>query len=183
MKSFIIFTFILLGVVFYEMSGGADFDPAASKPIFTKSDQTTAPPVRRQTAQVSVAAEPQADAVVSSQTGMIPGVSMRQLSTLATSDRLTVGANEDGVMWVSFVPQDLQIETPAIVEPQPKDLRQVTAARVNVRSGPGTRHSVIGQLSRNETAEVIDDTGTGWVQIRTGNGQNGWMSARFLAVR
>ncbi|TNC70311.1 SH3 domain-containing protein [Rubellimicrobium roseum] len=60
------------------------------------------------------------------------------------------------------------------------DLRRVTGTRVNVRSGPGTGNGVVAQVGEGDTAEVLGQDG-GWVRIRTPDGTEGWMSARFLA--
>lgn len=59
-------------------------------------------------------------------------------------------------------------------------LRRVTGTLVNVRGGPGTDYEVVGQLSEGASVEVLQDSGTGWIQMRPlDGGQVGWM-ADFL---
>jgi uncharacterized protein YgiM (DUF1202 family) len=64
--------------------------------------------------------------------------------------------------------------------PQPI-LRQVTAKRVNVRSGPSTDYAVLDQVVRGEITMVISDPNADWVKIRIeGDGVEGYLAARFL---
>jgi hypothetical protein len=61
-------------------------------------------------------------------------------------------------------------------------LREVTASRVNVRSGPSTANPVLGQLVRSEIVRVISPEENGWVKILVeGAGVEGYMAAEFLA--
>ncbi|MBU1280196.1 MAG: SH3 domain-containing protein [Alphaproteobacteria bacterium] len=61
------------------------------------------------------------------------------------------------------------------------DLREVTATRVNVRSGPSTRNEVLGQVHFAEIVQVISPVENGWVKISVeGDGVSGYMSANFL---
>ncbi|WP_366875339.1 SH3 domain-containing protein [uncultured Roseobacter sp.] len=55
----------------------------------------------------------------------------------------------------------------------------VSGSRVNVRKGPGTNHSVIGQLVLGEAVKQVS-TAAGWKEIETRHGV-GWMSAKYLA--
>ncbi|XDA98789.1 SH3 domain-containing protein [Sulfitobacter sp. LCG007] len=59
-------------------------------------------------------------------------------------------------------------------------VREVTGSLVNVRGGPGTEFEVVGQLSRGAAVEILQDSGTGWVEMRPlDGGAPGWM-ADFL---
>lgn len=61
------------------------------------------------------------------------------------------------------------------------DLREVTGARVNVRSGPSTSNAVLDQVTLAEIVRVISDEDNGWVKIVIeGDGVEGYMSAKFL---
>jgi hypothetical protein len=61
---------------------------------------------------------------------------------------------------------------------------------LNVRSGPGTQYSLIGQLTQSAPAEIVGQTSAGqgqWWQIRFANGPGGvgWVTAdpAFVTVR
>lgn len=70
---------------------------------------------------------------------------------------------------VGWVHSSLLSNSPAVV---------VTGDKANVRSGPGTGHGIVFQLSRGDTALLIG-TSEKWVAIETPNGQKGWI-AEFL---
>jgi len=55
---------------------------------------------------------------------------------------------------------------------------RVTANRLNIRQGPGTRFAVVGNLSQGETLEPLDTTG--WVPVELEDGTVGWVSAGYL---
>ncbi len=57
----------------------------------------------------------------------------------------------------------------------------VTASLLNVRSGPGTNHSRIDQISRGTEVSIIKDE-NGWLQIRLPNNGLGWISGRYVNV-
>lgn len=54
----------------------------------------------------------------------------------------------------------------------------VTGDRANVRSGPGTGNEVAFQVSKGESALLMNKQ-EGWVEIKTAQGQKGWI-ADFL---
>jgi hypothetical protein len=57
----------------------------------------------------------------------------------------------------------------------------VTAALLNVRSGPGLNYGVIGTLSRGEEVRLLGRNGGGsWLKIETYGGFRGWVSARYI---
>ncbi len=61
------------------------------------------------------------------------------------------------------------------------DMRVVSGTRVNLRGGPATSYDVVTQLLEGDEVEVLDDTGDGWVRLRTIEGNEvGWMSDDFL---
>jgi len=51
--------------------------------------------------------------------------------------------------------------------------------RINVRSGPGTGHGVVGLVKTGDALEVLS-RGDGWLRIRTPDGTEGWMPAGYL---
>jgi uncharacterized protein YgiM (DUF1202 family) len=57
---------------------------------------------------------------------------------------------------------------------------RVTAAGLNVRSGPSNDSSTLFVLRRNEAVEVAEAEGR-WVRIQTESGATGWAYRRYLA--
>nr|WP_241741943.1 SH3 domain-containing protein [Shouchella lehensis] len=64
------------------------------------------------------------------------------------------------------------------LEPLPPNTYGTTTARLNVRTGPGTNHSVLTTLNKDERVELIAKTGQ-WYQIKVGNVE-GYVSGQFL---
>lgn len=56
----------------------------------------------------------------------------------------------------------------------------VSGSRVNLRAGPGTGNAVVAQLGFGTEAEVLSDTSSDWIQIRTADGTGGWIYSTFL---
>lgn len=54
----------------------------------------------------------------------------------------------------------------------------VTAALLNVRSGPGTNYQVIDQLSRGEKVAVLGNSGV-WLRVVLQDGRTGWLSGNY----
>jgi len=56
----------------------------------------------------------------------------------------------------------------------------VSNATANVRSGPGTNHSLVTTLQRGELLRTLEQRGD-WVRVaRVSNGQSGWISKPLL---
>lgn len=52
---------------------------------------------------------------------------------------------------------------------------------LNIRSGPGTRFRIVGQLDAGERAELLArDAGSGWLRIRSESGLIGWVSRDYV---
>ena len=145
-----------MGWSFYELSGGADFEP-----------QTR---VTEQIAAVSPVVEevPFVDPVVTRANTI-------ELPTLTPEAAETVEAE---VVQASL--------TTAVVaeEPAPEvtiDLRQVAGKRVNMRSGPGTNYGILDTLTRGTEAEILAVNEDGWAEVWIpSTGQTGWMAERLL---
>ncbi len=54
----------------------------------------------------------------------------------------------------------------------------ITAGRLNVRSGPGTKNPVQFAVRRGDRVSVIEKSG-GWFHIRTADGEEGWLSGKY----
>ena len=62
------------------------------------------------------------------------------------------------------------------------DIRQIRASRVNMRQGPGTIYPVLTRLLSGDKVIVIEDSGTGWLQLRTEDGNKvGWVAASLVS--
>lgn len=56
----------------------------------------------------------------------------------------------------------------------------VTAALLNIRSGPGLHNHCVGQIHRGATLSIIG-TSAGWYNVRTSGGVNGWVMAQYTS--
>ncbi|CEK34883.1 mannosyl-glycoprotein endo-beta-N-acetylglucosamidase,Beta-N-acetylglucosaminidase precursor,invasion associated secreted endopeptidase,Beta-N-acetylglucosaminidase,SH3 domain protein,Bacterial SH3 domain [[Clostridium] sordellii] len=65
-----------------------------------------------------------------------------------------------------------------VTPPEQTKTKVVTATSLNVRSGPSTRHGIIGSLKNNEKVEVISES-NGWSKIKY-NGKEGYVSSTYL---
>ena len=155
-------TFLLLGVGYYEMSGGADFRP-----------QTMIGAVQASTPSPEMIARHD---VERSESG-IPVTAMREFPENVE------------LISASFMPKPAAAATPASAATETTAeaadaklaLLQVSGDRVNMRQGPGTSHGVLDTLPRGTEARLIESAG-GWAKIEiTSTGQTGWMSERLLA--
>ncbi len=210
MKRFILFTFGFLGWAFYEMSGGADFEPASARmarlnpvedpqTVVVAAAETVAeippPAMVAEAPSTFVDTDPPLDETVTR-------VSLN-LTTLQDSLSETDGveATENGLaQGDTGVPENVYLssgETPAIIPSliAPNDgiitsqsgygsdlgdVRTVSANRVNVRGGPGTNYGVVSKLARGDTVEILQDNGQGWVKMRTLDGGPEGWMADFL---
>lgn len=170
MKSFIAFTFLMLGLVFYEMSDGADFTPDQ----LAMADTGPAPEIVTRRA---------------SEDGLTLGDRLASLSTRAPSPSV-MAVVSPAVLETELEPVlavaepeivEIEPEVVAVVDDIPADLRSVAGTRVNMRDGPGTNFDVLVTLDGGTTTEVLFADGTGWVRIRVvDTGLEGWMAERLL---
>lgn len=74
--------------------------------------------------------------------------------------------------------------TPAANPDSFLDIREIRASRVNMRQGPGTIYPVLARLLAGDEVIVIDDNGTGWLQLRTKDGNRiGWVAASLVGKK
>ncbi|UWR22930.1 SH3 domain-containing protein [Sulfitobacter sp. S190] len=193
MKSFILLTFGFLAFAFYEMSGGADFEPASARVAETQ-------PARIDTAEPTVVAA--ADQVESQEIADEPASEVSRAAINLTSvakiepkaetpSNITrVKFSEAQSIGGSDIPQIvlpsliLQDDSPVTAEPvaqqQDTTLRAVSGNRVNVRGGPSTNFGVVGKLVRGDQVRILEDNGNGWVLMQhVDSNTEGWM-AEFL---
>ena len=56
----------------------------------------------------------------------------------------------------------------------------VVASRLNVRSGPGAEHPIVGKLDRGTQVQVLEQA-DGWKRVRPEHGgPEGWVAGEFL---
>ncbi|MEJ6399314.1 SH3 domain-containing protein [Yoonia sp. 208BN28-4] len=178
MGKFIIATFLLLGWGFYELSGGAEFEPepwptqvaAVEVEALPSSDVADAVEVTRaDTTDLNNVAPTQSD-------DQQLLVALQTAPAEETPGEAPVVAEAETAI-VEETPQEAVAEAPAAL-----DLRAVAGSRVNMREGPGTNFGVIDTIDGGTQAEVIEVNADGWARIRlTGTNQTGWMAERLLS--
>lgn len=65
--------------------------------------------------------------------------------------------------------------------PEAGPVLYVTGDRVNMRVGPGTDFAVVTGLSGGTAVTPVGSTASEWVQVRTADGQAGFVAGRFLS--
>jgi len=55
---------------------------------------------------------------------------------------------------------------------------QVSAAALNIRTGPGLHYSVIDEVQRGDILRVLDSA-PGWLNVQMESGRSGWVMDSF----
>lgn len=163
MSKLIVVSSLTLFWAFYEMSGGADFEPKQREVVSAAPWDNVAPtePATNQVAQIASAAP--------------ETIEVSRLQTVGFQVPTTEPATAQTMVYAAAVVTEVEATPPA-------DLRLVVGSRVNIRQGPGTNHAVIDTVSRGTQAEVIAINDAGWAQIRlSDSGKTGWMAERLLS--
>lgn len=162
MPKLITFSCFMLFWVFYEMSGGADFQPR-ERVVLSQAPFAKAP--------VSVASDQRQNTT--------PTVTNAAYVPVATQPLMPINAAVSAEIVVTAAPTPAT--TPAIEVAAP-ELRFVSGSRVNLRRGPGTNHQIIDTLPQGTSAELISMNDNGWAQIRLiDSDTTGWMASRLLS--
>jgi len=186
----IIVTFLILGFGFYYLSGGSDFEPADWREVRAPAidvepiDANVVTPSEQNT----VNAQPSEAPTTHSATPVVqftqPNVpTTRRLASVSAptpiEERAELGPDPSAqpvvtkANFAEILPTGFTAVSP--------DFRHVSANRVNMRAGPGTQFSVVGNLQRHSEVEVLQDPGHGWVELEVlETGAVGWMSANML---
>lgn len=189
MKTFILLTFGFLGFAFYEMSGGADFEPASARMAAATEPQTTpAPQAAEPAASVTVASAASITKIDSS-----ASVTRVALDLTSVGDAAAVETPSEPARSTARIIDSAQ--TPQIILPSliattntnasdtgagAGDIRIVSGNRVNVRGGPSTDFGIVSKLGRGDEVRILEDNGDGWVRMQPlDGGEAGWM-ADFL---
>lgn len=206
---FVIVGFLFLALVFFEMSGGTDFDPRE-----TLASRIDGPLPSEATIEEDMTEEIEVSRISLDLTSMnevlltrtnarlrtiaarqrrnepqpIPAVNRAVAPETILKPRLTGQAIITPVVFGrSAADQDAPntnsaaSETTADVDNS--QIARVTGTSVNVRSGPGTDYEVVDQLRKGDRVIVLEDTGTGWVRLRPADGgREGWMADFLLTL-
>lgn len=157
MKSYVWLTFGFMGWAYYEMSGGAEFEPEER---IAAVEQTV-------------------------QEDIVARASTPTLQSLSTSN-ITLTPETPAVVEVAAVvlpalvtPEVVEIAAP-VAEPV-LDIRAVKGNRVNMRMGPSTDYDVITTLDGGTKLEILEVNSDGWANVSTvDRGIEGWMAERLL---
>jgi hypothetical protein len=215
-------SFALLAVIFYEMSGGADFQPpepprllavetaaspdtetvqarpsdtpddrvAATASLFPRQDQGAANRVIIAPAATEATREARTESAQATQVRSSLSQGLSLLPTSDPSDAMQLVSLELGASGLRQAPPAAETTDETITTtlpvtlPEPdKDLREVTGTRVNMRDGPGTIYPVVARLTLGHKVEVLSDSGTGWLRLRTlPEQQLGWISSSLVSA-
>ncbi|MBL4766861.1 MAG: SH3 domain-containing protein [Rhodobacteraceae bacterium] len=201
-----------MGWAFFELSGGKDFkpraDPALSATALTPLaipepvepvDIVTTSLVLRESPTKVVPTEFDEDVAIterSSEHGLVSS----QLVDLTETPPVTLvsleqGGEGFGGLLEGFDPNAIRLPAARVsettesvfdfrTEPElpPADLRTISGTRVNMRNGPGTTYDVVARLKLGDEVEILDDSGSGWLQLRlVSNPTVGWISASLVS--
>lgn len=202
MKTYVWVSFAFMGWAYWEMSGGADFEPetrvtdaetpaeAEAPDLVARADtaallsiSSAGGTAEQQVTPVALPATPEPapelDAAIAEAAA---------LDLTEETDTVTLDAPADPAVTeviTEFVslsePQAFYGATQGAASQNVLDLREVAGSRVNMRQGPGTSFGVITSLPRGTEVEVLETDANGWVRLRTvSTGQEGWMAERLL---
>ncbi|CUH79060.1 SH3 domain protein [Tritonibacter multivorans] len=194
MSRFVVLSFLGLGFAFYELSGGADFEPplrpvtpspfAEAAPVASTSDVQPEPVV-----QASVVTAPTAPrtrpAEVTAQLQNAALVSDGKTRLTLATEGLQLASLEGGLAAGTV---DVAAVAPEAVENTPQevamDIRTVRASRVNMRQGPNTTYPILNRLLAGDKVEILRDEGAGWAMLRVSKtGQVGWIATSLLSPK
>lgn len=176
MKSYIWVTFGFLGVAYYQMSGGAEFEPGANGiQVFATVDPLVVQEIARRHEVSRMALVDTASLAPDGSEEVDPAQVQLEAAVLSAI------RSQEPLVETAPQPEETRVAvTLPAAEAGPRDLRSVNGTRVNLRTGPGTDFGVVGKLTRGTSVEVLEDDGTGWVRLQVlPEGQIGWI-ADFL---
>ena len=176
MYKFIFLTFGFLAWAFYEMSGGAAFEPVErvtkAEPAATTIQVADSAPQVKATPQV----EPAAEVTRASYTAPSYDLRAPKEEEIAAVDPAVLASFSSALNKDEPVAAKPETDGGLVETNIPLDLRQVTGNRVNMRNGPGTDYSVVARLARGDAVEVLAAPGNGWLKLRVSDtGRIGWM--------
>ncbi|MGH1575978.1 SH3 domain-containing protein [Planktotalea sp.] len=178
MGKIIVITFAFLAFAFYELSDGNEFVPIADEKraalqIERIEKERLLAEAKAEKLRNQPKAEPVEQVVLAS---AIVSTEQPQTQQDEVLEAVTAALDADKA---EDIVADAVVEDVAA----PQDIREVTAARVNMRNGPGQNFSVVAKLTSGEQVEILQDPGDGWVKLRVAeNGRVGWMADFLLTA-
>ena len=174
MNKYILIVFAVMVMAFYELSGGADFEPGNNSLVIFAEPKPVQPDL---SSRPEIVARSDTDTGLAGLTDIAPARAVIDPVGLNSTPVIVPVALESEI---PVEKQDSAIgasqDVAAVDEIQP-DLRFVDGDRVNVRGGPGTGYAVVGKLFRNDMVEILADEGNGWLHLRdTVTGEEGWIA-------
>ncbi|MCI5111689.1 MAG: SH3 domain-containing protein [Marivita sp.] len=173
MNKYILIAFAVMGFGFYELSGGADFEPGTQSLVIFAEPRPSEPAPKPRPEFVA-----RADTGSASLTDIAPVRAVIEPVVAAAPASLDSDPTPDAATAATAA-----TEAATVSEPEPglpdilPDLRFVDGDRVNLRGGPGTDYAVVGKLYRNDMVEILADEGNGWLHLRdTATGDEGWIA-------
>ncbi|MFQ1701217.1 SH3 domain-containing protein [Loktanella agnita] len=164
---------------FYEMSGGADFQPPARPEMVAEVEpEVPAAPL----IVITETAAPQEEILTAS--------SADEADATLINAAISAGAENSAEVPETLTAGTIATAEPTLTEPvaevaaDPIDMRLVAADWVNMRDGPSTTYAVLDTLPNGTAAEVIEVNRRGWARVRLAEtGRVGWMAERLLAEK
>ncbi|WP_171053983.1 SH3 domain-containing protein [Arenibacterium halophilum] len=202
MPRYILLSFLFMGWGFYELSGGAEFQPP--QPVASAEAATPKAPATTRIAKSQMARASQARTATPAPTrtetprAEEPQVVLASLGAdegTNKTNRATPAAQTAEPEPRVFSLQDMVTPPPAAnaanpngiqqVRPTPTraaDMREIVATRVNMRAGPGTSSDILMRLAKGDSVEVLEDNGSGWLRLRALPADRvGWIAARLVS--
>ncbi|MFA8386556.1 MAG: SH3 domain-containing protein [Pelagibaca sp.] len=176
MNKYILIAFAVMAMAFYELSGGADFEPGDTSLVVFADPKPSV-----------VAPQPRPEIVARSDNGgsVLTDIAPARavIEPVVTDAAVTVTPAALETEMVVDAPGQAAAPAEEVLTIAQRDLRFVDGDRVNLRGGPGTDYAVVGRLVRNDMVEILQDEGNGWLHLRaTETGDEGWMAERLVTA-
>jgi len=162
MGKLMITTFLGLGLVFYEMSGGADFEPQSwDDVVIADATADSAPAAQPQVTRGQTASLIAVSAPAIEETTLEPTLAVATAPAAVIAAPEVVAPAAEPVAEVVVAEETIETQIveevlTAAVETPAADMRYVAGSRVNMRTGPSTNYGVLDTLTRGTEAEVIE---------------------------
>lgn len=179
MNRFVFLSFLFMGWAFYELSGGADFEPPSARQIAGAEPREETEPEQAMPAIAATgipATEPMPQPVKTAAPISPASAPALPVITLPETPQPAAPAT-DAVLSLASIGEAVTSTNPILI----KNMRTIRVAQANVRSGPGTDHDILTRISGGTKIEVLQENGAGWVEFRLPESDTtGWVAASLL---